>query len=100
MILRCNKAGECNSTECEHKGDHEFLPGWCDDGQCRWSPDCRCEPIRMSREELEGKIDNVLCDVIHFALHPTSVIKYTTVEGTKDIMALVDEYVGKANDQR
>jgi hypothetical protein len=98
MILRCNKADECNSTECEHKGDHEFLDGWCDDGQCRWSSDCRCVGAMMSREDLEGRIDNILCDLVYFRQHP-EIKTYTTEIATKKVMALIDEYMqGKAND--
>lgn len=100
MILKCNKADKCNSMECEHKDDHEFLDGWCDDGQCRWSPDCRCEPIRMSRGELEGKIDSILCDVMFYSSRKDCPARLNE-DATKDIMALVDEYMqGKANDQR
>lgn len=98
MILRCNKADECNSTECEHKGDHEFLDGWCDDGQCRWSSDCRCVGAMMSREELEGKINNIMCDVMFYARRNDCPANLDD-DATKHIMALIDEYMqGKAND--
>lgn len=38
----CNKATECNSTECPHKITHDHTEEWCGTGFCRWSPSTQC----------------------------------------------------------
>lgn len=56
MDVICNKETQCNSTECPHKKGHEHNAGWCEPGQCRWSPSSQCVPV------LEYQIMDILKD--------------------------------------
>jgi hypothetical protein len=49
--MRCVNHAECNSIECPHRPEHDFMAGWCNDGSCKWAKDTRCvEPSK--REQL------------------------------------------------
>ena len=41
---------DCGSVECGHRYSHDEND-FCQDGQCRWSSECRCIP-ETKREQL------------------------------------------------
>lgn len=81
----------CNSSECEHKREHEKNE-FCSEG-CKWSKNSLCQ------SDLKGYIDSVLCDVIFAAeqsiKHPDRESTVTPTEALDLIMAAIIEEYGE-----